>query len=224
MRVRDRFGISDSWQARLSRGMLFAMVGLFAIGIERGSTGIIVNTGVGLLVAQLPAVLERDYNITLDPALTLWISSAVFLHAVGVVGMPGAEQNFYATVPGWDHVTHALSSSVVAAVGYTTVRALEQHTPDLNFPPRFTFVFVLLFVMAFGVLWEVIEFSLGLLATATGNDSVLTQYGLQDTMLDLVFDTIGAIIVATWGTGHLTDVVGHVEGWLDRNARGDSGS
>ncbi|WP_324757766.1 hypothetical protein [Haloarcula montana] len=219
MRLRDRIGISERWQTRISRGMIFAMVGLFAIGIERGSTGIIVNTGIGLLVAQLPSVLERDYNITLDPALTLWISAAVFLHAVGVVGLPGAEQNFYATVPGWDHITHTLSSSVVAAVGYTTVRALEEHSPDLVLPPRFTFVFILLFVMAFGVLWEVIEFSLGLLATATGNDNILTQFGLEDTMLDLVFDTIGAIVVATWGTAHLTDVVGHVEGWLDRKAR-----
>jgi hypothetical protein len=57
------------------------------------------------------------------------------------------------------------------------------------------------------------------LATTLGSGNILTQFGLEDTMLDLVFNTIGAIVVATWGTAHLTDVIGHVEGWLDRKAR-----
>ncbi|MFC6865432.1 hypothetical protein ACFQGE_18455 [Halomicroarcula sp. GCM10025817] len=215
MRLRDRIGIGRRRQRQISRFLTLCLVGIFAIGLERGNLGILVNTGIGLLVTQLPPLLERDYGIALDPALTLWITSAVFLHALGVVGLPGAEQNFYATVPLWDNVTHALSSSVVAAVGYTTVRALDRHSEELYLPPRFVFVFVLLFVMAFGVLWEVIEFSVSLFAESTGNQTILTQYGLRDTMLDLVFDTIGAVIVAVWGTAHLTDVVGHVEEWLE---------
>jgi hypothetical protein len=124
--------------------------------------------------------------------------------------MPGADQNFYATIWWWDHLTHALSSSIVAAVGYTTVRAIDQHSEDIYLPPRFMFVFILLFVLAFGVLWEVIEFTLSEFAALAGATSVLTQYGLEDSMLDLVFNTIGAVVVAVWGTAHLTDVVGGV--------------
>jgi hypothetical protein len=219
MRVRDRLSISTSTQQLLSRTLSFALVGLLAVGIERGNVGIIVNSGVAIAVTQLPALLERDYGIALDPALTLWITSAAFFHALGTVGLPGAEENFYVTIWWWDHFTHALSSSVVAAVGYTTVRALDEHTAEISIPPRFMFVFLLLFVMAFGVFWEVIEFSITLAASATGNDTILTQFGLGDTMLDLVFDAIGAIIVAIWGTAHLTGVVGHVETWLDRQSQ-----
>ncbi|WP_135303080.1 hypothetical protein [Haloarcula amylovorans] len=214
MRIRDYLGISDRRQRQASRGMTLSMIVIFGIGVWTGNTGIIVNTALGLAVTQIPPLLERDYGITLDPALTLWITSAVFLHAVGVIGIPWSATNFYASVPGWDHLTHALSSSLVAAVGYTTVRALDRHSEEIYLPPRFTFVFILLFVLAFGVLWEVIEFTIGLVAESTGNSAVLTQYGLRDTMLDLVFDTVGAVVVAIWGTAHLTDVVGHVEGWL----------
>ncbi|MBV0922733.1 hypothetical protein KTS45_00830 [Halomicroarcula limicola] len=214
MRIRDYLGISDRRQRQASRAMTLSMVAIFVIGVWTGNTGIIVNTALGLAVTQIPPLLERDYGIALDPALTLWITSAVFLHAVGVIGIPWSPTNFYASVPGWDHVTHALSSSLVAAVGYTTVRALDRHTEEIYLPPRFMFVFILLFVLAFGVLWEVIEFTIGLAAESTGNSAVLTQYGLRDTMLDLVFDTVGAVVVAIWGTAHLTDVVGHVEGWL----------
>jgi len=218
MRVRDYLGIDDRRQRQATLAMEVLIVVILGIGILTGATGVIVNTGVGLLVTQLPSLLERDYGIVLDPALTLWITAAVFLHALGVIGLPWSEVNFYASVWWWDHLTHALSSSLVAAVGYTTVRALDRHSEEIHIPPRFMFVFILMFVLAFGVAWEVLEFTITLVAEATGNDTVLTQFGLDDTMLDLVFDTIGAVIVAIWGTAHLTDAVGHVEGWLDSRA------
>jgi hypothetical protein len=215
MRVRDWIGISKKTQRRLTRLMQVSLVGMFFIGFERRSTGIIVNVGIGLLVAQLPAVLERDYEIPLDTGLTLWITGAVWLHALGTVGLPGAEANFYATIPWWDHVTHTLSSSVVAAAGYTTVRALDEHSDGIHIPPRFMFVFILLFVIAFGVFWEVIEFAVSQGAAMLGTGTVLTQYGLDDTMLDLVFDSVGAVVVAVWGTAHLTNVVEVFTEWLE---------
>jgi len=215
VRVRDYVGISQRRQRQVTYVLEVLLVGIFAIGVLTGSTGVIVNTGVGLLVTQLPALLERDYGIALDPALTLWITTAVFLHAVGVIGLPWADANFYKSVWWWDHLTHALSSSIVAAIGYTTVRALDRHSEEIYVPDRFMFVFILMFVLAFGVAWEVLEFTITLAAAATGNATILTQFGLGDTMLDLVFDTIGAIVVAIWGTAHLTDVVGIVEEWLD---------
>jgi hypothetical protein len=30
--------------------------------------------------------LERDYAIPMDPALVLWLTTAVFLHALGTLG------------------------------------------------------------------------------------------------------------------------------------------
>ncbi len=220
MRLRDRLRVGRRRQKQAAWAMEIGLVGILSVGLYQGSTTVVVNAGVGLFVTQLPPVLERDYDIPMDPALTLWITSAVFLHAFGVLGLPGSETNLYGSVPWWDHLTHALSASVVAGVGYATARAFDAHTEDIVLPPRFTFVFILLFVLAFGVFWEVIEFGLGEAARAAGNRALLTQYGLDDTMLDLVFDTIGAVIVAVWGTVHLTDVAGYIEQQLDARKPG----
>jgi len=47
-----------------------------------------------------------------------------------------------------------------------------------------------------------------------------TQHGLDDTMLDLVFNTMGSVVVAVWGTVYLTDVVTAVRDRLEaREAR-----
>lgn len=208
MRLRDRLGISERTQRLLARAMEVGLLGFFFIGLDRGEPGIMVNAGAGLAVARLPSILERDFGVPMDPALTLWLTSAVFLHGVGVVGIPGTGLgNLYQSLSWWDHVTHALSSSVVAGAGYATARAVDVHSEEVTLPPKFMFVFILLVVLAFGVFWEVIEFTLGELAAALGSGSVLTQYGLGDTMLDLIFDTAGAFVVAVWGTAHLSGVV-----------------
>jgi hypothetical protein len=208
--LRDRLAVGDVWQFRLTRGMQAGLVGLFAVGVVEGNTSILVNTAVAFGVSLLPAVLERDYGIPLDPGLTLWLTTAVFLHALGAVGIPGVEGNFYSSLSWWDEVTHTLSSSIVAAAGYTTARAVDEHSDAVRLPPRFTFAFILVVTLAFGVFWEVIEFVVAEVAARSGAGAVLTQYGLADTMLDLVFDTVGAVVVAVWGTAHLADVVGVV--------------
>ncbi|PSP76002.1 hypothetical protein BRC86_02525 [Halobacteriales archaeon QS_3_64_16] len=96
----------------------------------------------------------------------------------------------------------------------SSARAIDEHRTDIYLPPKFTFVFMLLFVLGFGVFWEVLEFAVGGLGTALGA-TVLTQYGLEDTMLDLVFDLIGAVIVATWGGARLSGVVEALAARLD---------
>jgi hypothetical protein len=215
MKVRDRLGIDAARQRQITRLLQVVLVGLMFIGFDRGSLGIVVNAAVALGVTYLPAVLERDHNIPMDPALTLWITLAVFLHALGTVGLPGGTP-FYRSIWWWDHLTHTLSSSVVAAAGYATVRAIEEHTESVYLPGRFIAVFILLFVVAFGVFWEVIEFALGGLGSLLGGTSILTQYGLSDTMLDLLFDALGGLIVAIWGGAYLSDVTGALREKLDR--------
>jgi uncharacterized membrane protein YecN with MAPEG domain len=220
MRLRDRFGLSERRQRQLTRGMEIGLVGMLLIGLVQGNTGIIVNTGVALVAARLPGILERDYGIPMDAGLTLWITAAVFLHAFGTVDLPGSLLSPYQSLWWYDHLTHGLSASVVAAVGYATTRALDVHSTAVSFPPKFTVLFIFLFVLAFGVLWEVIEFAIGGVAGVLGFGSVLTQYGLGDTMLDLIFDTAGAAVVAVWGGTRLSGVVRALAVRLDTRGRG----
>ena len=204
----------------MTRTLQVLLVGLVLIGVDRANVGIVVNAALALVVTYLPAVLERDYEIPMDAALTLWITLAVFLHALGTVGIPGwSRTSFYSGLWWWDHLTHTLSSSVVAAAGYATARAFDQHSEAVYLPRRFMFVFILLFVLAFGVFWEVIEFGVSGAASILGSDSVLTQYSLGDTMLDLLFDAAGGVLVAVWGWVYLGDVASALSVHLERARR-----
>lgn len=206
MRVREKLGITKRRQEQATRIMQLSLFGFLFVGLYEFNIGVVVNATLGILITQLPAILERDYDIPMDPALTLWITTAVFLHAFGTVGLPQT-QAFYGTIGWWDNLTHVISSSLVAGAGYATARALDEHTHDLYFPPKFMFAFILSITLAFGVFWELIEFGVSAAAPLFGStESVLTIYGVSDTMLDLVYDTIGGVLVAVWGTVYLTDI------------------
>ena len=216
MRLRDRLGIAPATQRRLSRLMQVALVGMVGVGLWRRSPGIVVNAAVALAVTWLPGVLERDLAIPMDSGLTLWLTTAVFLHGLGTVGIPLlVDRSLYASVPGWDHLTHSFSASVVAGAGYATTRALDVHVDEIHLPRRFLVVFLLAFVLAFGVFWEVLEFAIGIGADALGTRPILTQYGLEDTMLDLLFDAVGGLVVAVWGAAYLGDLTGAIVARLE---------
>jgi len=185
------------WVVRL---LQLAIVGIALAGLVTRNVAVLVNGVLALGVTLLPGVLERDYSVALSPLLSLWITTAVFLHALGMLGL-------YESVPWWDHLTHTLSATIVAGVGYATARAFDEHSDAVSFPRRFMFVYVLLFTLAFGVVWEVMEFVARGVAHAIGADPVLVQYGLEDTIVDLVFDAAGAVLVALFGTRPLSTSV-----------------
>lgn len=211
MKMRDRLHLTKHRQSQLVRGLQFVMVGILSIGIYLGNMGVAVNAAIGLLVTFLPAYLERNYKFTMDVGLVLWITVAMFLHAFGTLPLPGLEfVSAYSATWWWDHMTHALSSSLVAGVAYAIVRALDEHSEFISMPAKFLFVFMLMFVMAFGVIWELLEFYISVVSSLLGAETILTQYGLDDTLLDLFYNSIGGLLVAIFGSAYLTGVSGQL--------------
>jgi len=216
MSLARRVGLTPARQGALVRVLQVVMVGILAIGLWLGNGGVVINAGVGLVVTLLPASLERNYQFTMNVGLALWITVAMFLHALGTLPLPGLNlSTLYGSTWWWDHMTHALSSSLVAGVAYAVVRALDEHSDAIHLPARFMAVYLLVFVMAFGVLWELLEFYISVAAALLGSESILTQYGLDDTVLDLFYNTMGGIVVALFGTVHLTGVADQLAAHFD---------
>ena len=193
-------------QRRLTRGMQLVLASLIGYGFIAGQPKAISNGAIALAITFLPALLSRNFSVPLDPWLGLWITTAVFLHTLGSAGL-------YGRFLWWDNLTHAMSASVVAGVGYTVARAVDLHSDKIHVPRRFFFVYTFVVVLSFGVIWELFEFALDLVALSTGVSMPLAQHGLDDTVRDLMFNSLGALLVAVFGQAHLTGVASTV---LDR--------
>ncbi len=196
----DRLGLSERRQRQLVRALQLGIVATIGVGLFELDLAIVLTGVFSLGVTFLPAILQRKPRVTMDVGLVLWISTTVFLHALGTAFLYG--DSFW-----WHNVTHTVSGSLVAAIGYGTFRGIDEYTSAVRFPSRFMFVLILLFVVSVGVLWEIMEFATDGLMLALGAEPVLVQHGLDDTMTDMLFNTLGAIVVATWGTAYLTGFV-----------------
>lgn len=175
----------------LSRGMQAAMIGVALSGIATQHHTWVMSALLSLLVSEIPSILRRDLNIVLPVELNFAIVLALFLHVVG--GFSG----LYDNVPGWDHITHALSASLIAALAFVLVVAVDKYADSIRLPRMFLAVFILIFTMFVGVVWEIMEFV---------NDELTgsrLQYSLSDSMMDLLFDGFAGLVVAVAGAQYL---------------------
>lgn len=177
----------------VSRGMQVAMGAVVVAGFVTGNLTWVPAAAISLAVSEVPSILRRDLRIVLPVELNLWIVLALFLHVIG--GVSG----FYDNLPGWDHLTHAMSASLIAALGFVAVVALDKYVDSIYLPSPFPALFIIMFTMAMGVSWELMEY---VMDEVTGSNM---QYSLADTMVDLLFDSFAGFIVAALGAYYLKE-------------------
>lgn len=172
---------------RPSRLILLAV---FLVGIRDRNPGAIVNAVLAFVGTYLPAVAERVADVEFRPWQRAYVDLAMVTHAVGMLGL-------YDDVPWWDHLTHTLSASLLGGI---TFAAAERRGHD----PRSR---VLGVVVGGGLIWEAIEYGIHAAAERLGVEPILVVYSKRDTILDLVFNLVGALLVVLFGDRLLGNLV-----------------
>jgi len=201
MTLGDLVELSDQQERLLTRGLQSLLIGIMVIGLATLRLGMAANGAFGLGLTLLPAVLRREYNYSMDPGLVLWITLAVVLHSVGSLGP-------YTWFSWYDSVTHTISATIIAGFGYASFRAFERHSDEIDVQSEFRAVFIVVFVLAAAVVWELLEFGSVLLAATLDTEPPLAVYGIDDIVTDMIFNTLGAVLVAVWGTGYVSGLTG----------------
>lgn len=201
MTLGETLDLTDHQERLVTRALQLALIGLVGYGLVTLNLTMVVTGSLTLAVTLLPAWLNREYGYSMDAGLVLWITIAMVLHVLGTIGL-------YEQYQWYDEITHSVSATLIAGLGYATFRAFELHSREIDVPSEFRAVFIVVFVLAAGILWEVVEFAFG---------SLIPVYGIDDIVTDLVFNAIGAIVVAIWGTGYVTELVTFFRGRLRTN-------
>jgi hypothetical protein len=195
----DHFGLSDRVGLAITRLLQTGIASIAVYGLVVGQFGLVLTAGIPLCITFVPALLRRNYNVPLDWGWTLWISVAVGLHTIGMMGA-------YKEYPLYDSVAHVVSGGLVAACGYALTMALYRDAEGVSVPDHYRGVYVLVAVLALGVLWEDLEHTAEVVGPMLGMKPPVVQYGAQDTAKDLVADLVGGILVALFATPAITAV------------------
>lgn len=143
-----------------------------------------------LVVLSLPSIFERRFRIDIpddfEIVLIIFMYAAIFL---------GELNEFYYRYWWWDKILHSFSGLMLGTMGFLIVRYLNDNTKmNLELSPVFVAVFSFLFAVSLGAVWEIYEYFMDKLF------GLFMQRGsLDDTMTDLVLDTLGALIFAVLG-------------------------
>lgn len=164
------------------RGLRYAILAVAVVGVRRRNLGAVVNAFAAVLLSFLPGALERRYDVEFRPWQRLYANAALLTHSVGMLGP-------YEDTWWWDHVTHTHSATLLGGVVHAVARRRGRDPR-----PR-----VVAAVALVGVLWELLEYAIHAVADRLGLEPILVPYGRNDTLFDLAFDLVGALIVLAFG-------------------------
>lgn len=114
----DRVPITESWLRYPARGMQVTLLVVAGYGIATVNPPLAINATLSLGVSLVPAILRLRYEHPLSAGLTTFVTLAAFLHVVGSLGP-------YTDTSWWDTMTHTMTATLVAGVGYAAVQALD---------------------------------------------------------------------------------------------------
>lgn len=127
----------------------------------------------------------------------------------------GDVYNFFDRFPYWDSILHSISGVLLAALGFIIMNTLNGSARvKMTLSPTILCISVVLFALALGALWEIIEFLIDDIFGSNMQQFMQTTEGtlvgagdvplqgheaLRDTMKDLMLGLGGAIIIAVVG-------------------------
>ena len=172
---------------------LILLEGIYGLIILNPS--ITLTAFIGFFLTCIPYLIERKVRVTLPWEVNLLIAFAVFLHVAGY------SQHLYLFLyPYYDKFAHFISSITVAVLAFVSILLINRFSCT-KLARWQIFFYIVIFTMAIGAFWEIYEY---LMDTFFGSYlTKLLQHGLDDTMIDLITDLLGGILVAAFGTWYI---------------------
>ena len=143
-----------------------------------------------LFLTFLPAIVGKRWHVHYPTEFEFTIM--IFIFCSIILGSIGS---FYERFSWWDIFLHMLSSVIIALIGFSIVYLLNRGSiKKINLSHSFVALFAFSFAISIGALWEIFEYTMDFLL-----DWNMQRSGLNDTMSDLIVDSIGAFSVSLLG-------------------------
>jgi hypothetical protein len=164
----------------------------FYIGYYAATFFGLVAVGLSLI----PKLVYRKLYVVVPWGVTFLIALTLFLYLAGY-----SYQWYLDLYPYYNMFSRLIGSITVALLGFLALLIMMRVSTNLQFKRWQIFSFIVIFTLAFGVIWEIWEFTMDTLAKAYLTTPF--QQSNTDTMLDLIIDLAAGMIVAVLGTFYL---------------------
>lgn len=159
-----------------------------------------VATTAIIIVTLTPQFLARRFRVHIPSQFQLMAIAFVFASL-----FLGEIRDYYGRFSWWDTALHTMSGFLLGIVGFLLVHVLnEVERVGVHMKPGFVAFFAFLFALGVGTLWELFEFAMDVFFGMNMQKPMFGDMsGLTDTMMDLLVDAIGALVISIMGYRHL---------------------
>jgi hypothetical protein len=160
--------------------VIFLGFAVQAVLIEDTTRFYVVLISMALLL--VPVLVEKKISITLPFGTKSAVALALFLHIAG-----GINRWYWKFMPYYDKLAHGVSALALGLLIFSFFLVLDYW--EIRVRPSRILIWIFILVFLFGLSWEVGEYYIDVLVQSSYNN------GIIDSILDMVSNTIGAVVV-----------------------------
>src|SRR3990167_2647613 len=190
----------------------FVMLATFGYVIYQGDYLFALTSLLAIFLSCAPMLLNRSLKISLPWEINFLITFVLFLHVT-----LGEVLEFYDLYYFWDKFMHLLGTAIIGILGFMAVYSFH-YAGKIRLSLPLICLFTVIFSMAVGTAWEIGEFFTDLFLGRN------TQYGLDNTMWDMVNNTAAGLVVGIGGMFYVRYVEGHSRKRLQQTVRAALGN
>lgn len=181
----DPADIIQLWIAVTLQVVIFTIL---VLSLFEGRGQVTFSASIVFVLTFLPAMINWQFE-TFVPIEFVFVNT-LFLFASFVLG---DLRQFYDRFWWWDMMLHGFSAIIMGIIGFLLIYVFYA-SKKVTMPPFYILFFSFSFSLSLGALWEIVEY---LVDISLGTH--MQQSGLDDTMKDLMMDTLGALVAALIG-------------------------
>ena len=175
----------------LSWMMILAMTWVIPAALWRGDWPLAIMATIAVAVSLLPAILQSNYRLVFPWYFGFLLVLQLHLHTFWGVWLRYYDSHWF-----WDKMLHLKGTMLVSFIGFLAAYALHM-SGKVRLTGPILGLFTVVFGNALGAWWEILEFLVD--KTLLKN----TQYGLDNTMIDLIYNLFGSLVAAGLGWVYL---------------------
>jgi len=166
---------------------------------------------IGFFISISPVIIKRNLNFSIPWIIDFLLAFAISLHIWGGV------LNLY-SIPLYDKFAHFLASGIIAFLALVIMYVLDTFSTRIHMDFVFLTIFIIIFTIAIGALWEIAEF---ISDQIFSHGLPVAQISLHDTMTDLIADTFAGILIGIIGAigmrrGELKEILFEIGGEIKK--------
>lgn len=175
----------------------FTLMNLFrAVLIYMLVDAIIIGDKDRILLVALTSLTSfyREYirlftGVKISVGMQIIITTFIIL-----ASLIGTLMGMYDKIHWWDTMLHGVSGILTSFLGLMVLAIHKNRNNNLRYSVALIVSFAFFFSITAGIVWELMEFSADTVLDYNAQRSKGVDYGVQDTMHDIVANTVGSIL------------------------------